>query len=574
MEIEMKKTVLTFIKRRLSFIMIAALMPGLSSMSFAAETEAETKQDIVILVTSDVHCGIDQGFGYEGLEQIREALQKNGDYTILVDDGDSIQGEPIGMITRGESMIDLMNAMDYDVAIPGNHEFDYGMDTFLNLTKRADFPYISCNLNKEGDTLLPPYVIKDVNGTKIAFVGVTTPKTLSTTMPKNFQDKEGNYIYGFLQEDETGEKLYEAVQSAVDDAREEGADYVIVMAHLGNEAECEPWTYKDVIANVSGIDILIDGHSHDTDQVTMIDEAGDEVVRMAVGTKLNGIGLIRISSEDGSITPDFYSWTNDVSLPELFGLENDMTGPIEEEKDGLESELQRVIGKTVIDLVINDPEAVDENGVPIRIVRRAETNLGDLVTDAFLYASGADIAFANGGGIRADITEGNITYEDILKVYPFSNTICVIEATGQQILDALEWGARAVPEEFGGFLQAAGMTYEIHTDIESSCVADENGMFAGVKGEYRVQNVMIGDEPLDSAKTYTLASQNYTVVENGEGFTMFDGCDVVQEIPLDNQVLIQYLTGPLEGVVSDEYADPYGQGRIVAVEDSVEKTEE
>lgn len=554
--------------------MIAALMPGLSSMSFAAETEAETKQDIVILVTSDVHCGIDQGFGYEGLEQIREALQKNGDYTILVDDGDSIQGEPIGMITRGESMIDLMNAMDYDVAIPGNHEFDYGMDTFLNLTKRADFPYISCNLNKEGDTLLPPYVIKDVNGTKIAFVGVTTPKTLSTTMPKNFQDKEGNYIYGFLQEDETGEKLYEAVQSAVDDAREEGADYVIVMAHLGNEAECEPWTYKDVIANVSGIDILIDGHSHDTDQVTMIDEAGDEVVRMAVGTKLNGIGLIRISSEDGSITPDFYSWTNDVSLPELFGLENDMTGPIEEEKDGLESELQRVIGKTVIDLVINDPEAVDENGVPIRIVRRAETNLGDLVTDAFLYASGADIAFANGGGIRADITEGNITYEDILKVYPFSNTICVIEATGQQILDALEWGARAVPEEFGGFLQAAGMTYEIHTDIESSCVADENGMFAGVKGEYRVQNVMIGDEPLDSAKTYTLASQNYTVVENGEGFTMFDGCDVVQEIPLDNQVLIQYLTGPLEGVVSDEYADPYGQGRIVAVEDSVEKTEE
>ena len=574
MEIEMKKTVLTFIKRRLSFIMIAALMPGLSSMSFAAETEAETKQDIVILVTSDVHCGIDQGFGYEGLEQIREALQKNGDYTILVDDGDSIQGEPIGMITRGESMIDLMNAMDYDVAIPGNHEFDYGMDTFLNLTKRADFPYISCNLNKEGDTLLPPYVIKDVNGTKIAFVGVTTPKTLSTTMPKNFQDKEGNYIYGFLQEDETGEKLYEAVQSAVDDAREEGADYVIVMAHLGNEAECEPWTYKDVIANVSGIDILIDGHSHDTDQVTMIDEAGDEVVRMAVGTKLNGIGLIRISSEDGSITPDFYSWTNDVSLPELFGLENDMTGPIEEEKDGLESELQRVIGKTVIDLVINDPEAVDENGVPIRIVRRAETNLGDLVTDAFLYASGADIAFANGGGIRADITEGNITYEDILKVYPFSNTICVIEATGQQILDALEWGARAVPEECGGFLQAAGMTYEIHTDIESSCVADENGMFAGVKGEYRVQNVMIGDEPLDSAKTYTLASQNYTVVENGEGFTMFDGCDVVQEIPLDNQVLIQYLTGPLEGVVSDEYADPYGQGRIVAVEDSVEKTEE
>ena len=213
--------------------------------SAVSSTETvEPSGDIVVLYTSDVHCGVDQGFGYAALAQVRRYLESQGDDVLLVDDGDSIQGEPMGTMTKGEAIIDLMNAVQYDVAIPGNHEFDYGVDTFLSLTEKAQFPYISCNFNKEGELVFPPYVIKEAAGKKIAFVGVTTPTTPNSSTPKYFQDEKGNYIYNFMQ-DKSGEKLYTAVQSAVDAARAEGADYVYLMAHLGNEEICRPWTYEE-----------------------------------------------------------------------------------------------------------------------------------------------------------------------------------------------------------------------------------------------------------------------------------------------------------------------------------------
>ena len=224
------------------------------------------------------------------------------------------------------------------------------------------------------------------------------------------------------------------------------------------------------------------------------------------------------------------------------------------------------MAKSDVELTINDPEAVDENGQPIRIIRNAETNLGDLCADAYRDQGDADVAFVNGGGIRVSIPAGDITLGDILQVHPFGNALCVVEATGQQILDALEWGARNVPGENGGFLQVSGLTYEIHTYIESSCTADENGLFTGVDGEYRVKNVKVAGEDLDLSKTYTVASHNYMLKDGGDGFTMFQGCNLLQdEIKLDNQVLIDYITGTLEGVVGEQYAEPYGEGRIVGV---------
>ena len=432
----------------------------------------------------------------------------------------------------------------------------------------AEFPYISCNFNKEGELIFDPYVIKEFDEVKVAFVGVTTPKTLTTSTPKYFKDEEGNFIYGFCQ-DETGEGVYNAVQTAVDDARAEGADYVFIMGHMGNEAECEPWTYADVIRNTSGIDVFLDGHSHDMDQVVMQDKDGKDVYRSACGTKMQGIGYARISAEDGSIETGVYTWDNDVSAPELMGISNSMSKEMEEATAELDEALGEVVAKTAVDLVINDPEVRDGDGNPIRIIRMAETNLGDLCADAYLDQSGADIAFVNGGGIRVDIPAGDITLGDILKVHPFGNSMCVIEVTGQQILDALEWGAHAVPGENGGFLQVAGLTYEIHTYIDSSCTQDENTLFTGVDGEYRVKNVMVGGEPLDLEKTYTLASHNYMLKNQGDGYTMFSGCNILQdEVKLDNQVLIDYITGTLGGVIGEEYADPYGQGRIIAVDEA------
>lgn len=555
-------------KKALFFVWTAVLSAGMAAASFAAETEAEPeeKHDIVILATSDVHCGVDQNFGYEGLEQIRKVLEADGCDTILADCGDSIQGEPIGTLSKGDSIIDLMNEMAYDIAIPGNHEFDYGMETFLKLTEKAEFPYISCNFNKEGELVFDPYLVQEVNGTKIGFVGVTTPKTVIQSTPAYFQDGEGNYIYSFMQEDETGQKVYDAVQAAVDAARAEGAAYVFLLSHLGGPGEGGPWTYEDVISHTTGIDLVLDGHSHDTDQVTVSDKEGNEVPRMGLGTKMNGIGCVRISAEDGSVSHEFYVWNNTPSLPSLTGIENDMTDPLDGEIGELGQEMEKVIAATPYDLVIYDPEEVDENGAPVRIVRKEETNLGDLVADAYLSASGADAAIVNGGAVRVQIPAGDITYGTILNLQPFGNQLCVLEVTGQQLLDALEWGAKDYPEESGGFQQVAGITYEIHADVESSCTEDENSMFTGVDGDYRVQNVMVGGEALDLEKMYSLASNNYILQEKGDGFAMFDGCKVLQDkVQLDNQLVINYLTGPLDGEVSDEYADPAGQGRIKIV---------
>ena len=551
-------------KRFFALLLTFVLIVGCCSFVAFAEGE-ETRPDIVILYTSDVHCGIDQGFGYAGLEQIRDGLVAQGNVVILVDDGDNIQGEPIGTMTKGEALVELMNEAGYEIAIPGNHEFDYGMEQFLSLAEKAKFQYISCNFNKDGELVFEPYVIKELGGAKVAFVGVTTPKTLTSSTPKYFQNEKGEFVYGFFQ-DETGEGVYSAVQKAVDDARAEGAEYVIVMGHMGNEEECRPWTYADVIENTTGIDAFLDGHSHDTEQVTMKNKDGEDVIRSACGTKLASVGYCRIAG-DGKITAGVYKWNNDTSAPELLGITNDMSKAVDKASNALNEKLKEVVATTQVKLTINDPEAVDENGKPIRMVRRAETNLGDLCADAYRAQSGADIAFVNGGGVRVNIEAGDITLNDILKVHPFGNAMCVIEVTGQQILDALEWGARAVPGENGGFLQVSGLTYEIHTYIDTPCKQDENTLFAGIEGERRVQNVLVNGKPIDPKATYTLASHDYMLLNQGDGYSMFGGCKLLQDrVKLDNQVLIDYIVDTLGGTVGEQYDNPYGEGRIVIVE--------
>ena len=544
-----------------------ALCMLLSGVAFAETAEAPAlQQELVVLFTSDVHCGIDSGFGYAGLAAVRDNLKAQGKHVVLVDNGDSIQGEPIGTMTEGEANIKLMNAVGYDVATIGNHEFDYGMERFHELVAMAEFPYVSCNFVKEGEPVFAPYIIKEFDGVKVAFLGISTPKTITSSAPKYFQDENGNFIYGFCQ-DETGEALYAAVQTAIDAAKGEGAQYVIGLAHLGNEAECEPWTYADVIANTTGMDALLDGHSHDTDQVQMLNKDGATVLRSACGTKMEGIGYLTISTK-GELATGVYMWGNDVAAPELFGFDNEVAAAVKAATAELDVVLKEVVAKTAVDLTIEDPTAVDENGKPIRIIRNAETNLGDLCADAYRAMSGADVAVVNGGGIRKTIKAGDITLNDILLVHPYSNAMCMIEVTGQEILDALEFSVRSIPGEFGGFLQVSGMTFEIHTYIESPVEMDEAKMFVGVKegAPRRVQNLLIGGEPVDPEKIYTLASHNYKIKDMGDGYTHFADNKILQdEVMIDNQVLINYIVNELGGVVGEEYAEPYGQGRIVAV---------
>ena len=552
-------------KKFLAFLLALTMLLGVGAL--AEEDAPLFQQDVMVLFTSDVHCGIESNFGYAGLAMVRDAYKNAGYHVLLVDNGDSIQGEPVGTMTTGEANIKLMNAVGYDIATMGNHEFDYGMERFFELSKMANFPYVSCNFNKGGELQFAPYVVKEFDGVKIAFVGISTPKTLTSSTPKYFQDENGNFIYGFF-EDETGEGLYNAVQKAVDDARAEGATFVVALAHLGNEDECRPFTYADVIANTTGINALLDGHSHDTNHVEMRNKARETVLRQGCGTKMEGIGYLKIAAKNGAMKAGVMMWNNDdFNATQLYQLDTDVTKAVAEATETLNAKLAEVVAKTDVELTINDPVAVTEDGKAVRIIRNAETNLGDLCADAYRYVSGADIAFVNGGGIRVSIKEGDITLNDILKVHPFGNALCVCEATGQQILDALEFGAKDVPGEFGGFLQVSGLTYEIHTYLPSTVKMDEKRMFVGVEGEYRVKNVMVGGEPLDLEKIYTLASHNYMLQGQGDGYTIFEDNVYTQEsVMLDNQVLITYITEGLNGVVGADYANPYGQGRIVAVE--------
>lgn len=587
------------VRRTLFSLGAAALIAGAVTVAPAgayaagvAGADGASKDGAVSIVfTNDVHCAIDQqvdkdgnvtGIGYAGVAAYTNAqkgLYGAGNVT-LVDAGDAIQGGPVGTLTKGAALVQIMNAVGYDYAIPGNHEFDYGMDQFNALVKQAGTTYLSCNftkLNADGSkaSVFAPFAIEtykdadvaadDADGVlKVAYVGISTPETLTKSSPANFQDAAGNYIYGFCQ-DETGEALYAAVQSAVDEARAQGADYVVAVGHLGIEGTTSRWTSEAVIKHTAGIDALIDGHSHEAYDKTVGSEVaagaiqtlansdGDKVVLVQTGTKLANVGNLVIDADaaDGQevtaqLVPASECKDEDAAVKKV----------VDQVNGELADVLNKVVGKTDVALTI-----VDADGV--RQVRHHETNMGDLVADAYRAAVGADIALANGGGVRASIAAGDITNNDLLSVQPYGNELCLIEATGQEILDALEMGASNAPEEFGGFLQVSGLSYKIDASIPSSVKTDENGNFVSVDGERRVFDVKVGDQAIDATKTYKVASHGYMLLEGGDGLTMFKDNKVLQEnVILDNQALINYITNDLKGVVGERYANATGEGRI------------
>ncbi len=548
-------------KKILSFILAASMTAACSTAVSAAEQEG----GIVVLYTNDIHCAVNedeenQVLGYARIAGLKKQLETEGNDVILADMGDAIQGDVIGTLSEGEYIIDIMDQVGYDLAVPGNHEFDYGMDQFLSLAEEASFSYLSCNFKDltSGEPVFEPYEMIEAGGKTIAFIGICTPKTITSSTPKYFQNEDGEFIYGFEQ-DEDGTALYECVQEAADSARDEGADYVIALSHLGIDASCTPWTSSEVIENTSGIDVFLDGHSHSViEGETVKNKDGENVLLTSTGTKLSSVGELTIA-EDGTFSSALISGGMEAD-PETEAYIND----INTEFEGI---LNEVVAETDVALVVNDPATADQEE-PVRLVRTSETNLGDLCADAYRAVTGADIGFCNGGGIRADIAAGDITYSDIISVQPFGNEICMVEATGQQILDALEMGVMDLPAESGGFQQVSGISFEIHTYLDSSVQLDADGMFQSVDGEYRVKNVKVNGEDLDPEKTYTVASHNYMLKNGGDGFNMFQNCNMpLEDIMLDNQALIQYITEDLGGTVGEQYADPYGEDRIVIVEE-------
>lgn len=537
-------------KKQILTLSAAAFMAALT-----CQTAFALDHDVVILHTNDTHCGIEENMGYAGLVWYENQMKEETPYVTLVDAGDAIQGAPVGTLSEGEYLVQIMNKAGYDFAVPGNHEFDYGMEKLLGLSARLDCGYSACNfVNLPSKTqVFAPYRIMEYDDIQVAFVGVATPESITKSTPAYFQDQFGRYRFSFC-EDETGEALYSQVQSAVDQARGEGADYVIMVGHLGDNGITEKWSSRSVIANTTGIDAAIDGHSHEVCVENVPNENGEMVVLTQTGTKFANIGKLTITT-DGQIQASHVSAVTDAEGNPAKDAE--MESFINGIKSQYEESLKVVLGRTDVDLMDKDPET------GLRAVRKAETNLGDLCADASRYMMGADIGFMNGGGIRAGIEAGDITYEDALSVFPYGNMICMSEVSGQKIKDALEMGVKNYPEESGGFIHVSGLTYTVDSSVPSSVVLDEKRNFVSVGGEYRVRDIYVGEEPLDVNRTYTLASHNYWLKSGGDGMSMLMGCPILKdETMVDVDTITSYISEYLGGTVGEEYKDPRGQGRI------------
>ena len=577
---------------RRSFLKAAGVTAAAASMAIGAPAASACwfgdKSDVTILYTNDVHTYIDKQspkLTYAAIADLKQSYQNAGKDVLLVDAGDHVQGTAYGSMDEGASIIKLMNAAGYDVATPGNHEFDYGMDRAKAIMKEADFPYLSCNWVDLRTTLrvLPSVKVFVRGGRRIAFVGVTTPETFTKSTPAYFMDKaQRKYIYD-IQGGEDGKKLYDAVQKAIDKAKLL-ADVVIGLGHLGVDPSSSPWTSEEVIAHTSGFDAFIDGHSHTVMENKQVQDASGKAVTLTqTGSYFANVGEMTIAA-DGTITT------------KLIPTHEGMDAGIAAMQTSWVSTVDDMLGEKIAvgdsDFYVSDPATGK------RRIRSAETNLGDFVADG-IYAYfneveklHCDLAIMNGGGIRADVPAGDWTFKTCKQVSPFGNVACLMSVTGKQIQDALEFAARFAGEggkENGGFLQVAGATYEIHTDIPNTVQTDEKNVWIGsATGTPRVQNVKIYDKasgsylPLDPGATYALAGMNYTLRNLGDGFAMFDGAELIKDYVSEDYLVMSTYAMIFDGADAAglphlssansplaaypgyllNYEQPYGAGRI------------
>ena len=578
--------------------------------------KAEQSDDIVVLYTNDVHTYIDGPISYDVIAAIKAELETQYAHVLLVDAGDHIQGTAYGSMDKGETIIKLMNAAGYDAATLGNHEFDYGMFGCMQIIDWAEFPYTSCNFYNEaagvrGENVLDSYVTFECGDEKIAFVGITTPESFTKSTPAYFQNENGEYIYG-IAGGEDGAALYADVQAAVDAAKADGATKVIALGHLGDDPASQPWTSKETIAHVSGLDAFIDGHSHSTikgEEVAGKD--GNKVLLTQTGDYFNQIGMMVIDAETGAITTDFIGSEKILDkdgetvlgynlVSELYtGTEVISDAKVKAIVDAWMTEIDTQLGTVIGSTALTFDNYEGEN----RLVRSQETNTGDFAADAlyFLFddmGMDVDLAIMNGGGVRNKAVTGDISYKVCKEIHTFGNVACLQTVTGQQILDALEWGARSAGtgEECGGFLQVSGVTYKIDTTVADTTSKDEKGVWTAGPETYRVYDVKIYNketnawDALDLTASYNLAGYNYTLRDLGDGFAMFDGAvNVLDYVMEDYMVLSNYVLAFDGGVIDAtnsplaakyanftvDYGTVSGSGRIELTEGGavVESTE-
>ena len=496
---------------------------------------------VIILHSNDVHGNI---MGYSQMAALRDAFESLGAEVILADAGDYSQGTPYVSTTKGADATEMMNAAGYDVATLGNHEFDYGYPQLKENLSKADFAVLCANILKDGENAFQGNTIIEKDGVKIGFFGLDTPEAQTKANPALMQG------LSFYAEKE----LYACAQTQIDELRANGADIVVCLAHLGVDKESAPNRSTDLYANVTGLDFIIDGHSH----TVMVEGANGEPIQ-STGTAFEYVGMILIDSESKEILGN--------ALVELDGVAGDPTVAAAAQKiiDRVNAEYGEVFARSDVEL----------NGDKAPGNRTEETNLGDLITDAMLWSLTEQnpgsitevdpdniISLTNGGGIRAWIHQGDISKKDINTVLPFGNTVAVVYVTGAELLEALEASTFSTPGAVGAFPQVAGIDFTIFTDKAYDANTDKypGSTYYGPHSIQRVVINSINGKPFDLNAKYAVITNNF-VAAGGDTYYAFAAASSQFDTgrPLD-EVLMEYITEKLGGVVGEQYAEP--QGRI------------
>ena len=503
--------------------------------------------DIIILYDNDVHCSAD---GYANMAALKTAMKERTPYVLLVSSGDFVQGGSLGAASKGGYIVEVMNAAGYDYVTLGNHEFDYAIPRLVELSNQLDAKVLCCNLLdlKADRRMYDASTIVDFGGTKVAFIGVATPYSFSSSTPAFFQDEKGNYVYSLC-----AENLYDYVQNYIDDVRNQGVDYVVLMTHLGDNVETDPINAHSLIRNTNGVDVILDGHSHNiVPSLTLVNKDGKNVLYSQTGSHFENLGVLTIKP-DGRISTEL------IPLGEFPAKDPAVEAVLNKVKKAYADRGARKIGFNEAMLPATDPQGN-------WLVRSEETSLGDLCADAFRVCLGTEIAMLGGGSLRKNLPAGEIRYDDIFNVFPFNNVCCTASLTGAQILDALEYGVADYPTAFGGFPHVSGLTFEFDPSVETPIVYDINRTFVRVDaGERRVRNVRVLNsetglyEPIDPTKVYTVGGTTYMLRDAGDGYEMLKGLGQTTG-QADIDILEQYIVEKLGGhIPASTYGGPAGR---------------
>lgn len=564
-------------RKRLWLIIICAVLANIAfaGPDIAATCDVAGANDVAILFANDVHCGVTENIGYSGLAAYKDSLQRTAGSVILADVGDAIQGNFMGTLSKGGIIVELMNAVGYDVATLGNHEFDYGMTRLAELLDSSRATYVAANLRYTGAGENPlkkllPYKMVETTVGKVAFVGVVTPESYFSSTPTNFQEN-GKIVYQFKENnDAKGREFYKSIQKTIDECKKMGADYVVLLTHMGVASVSAPYRSLDLIANLAGVNVVLDGHSHSVIPGDWVkDKKGKPVLLASTGTKLESIGQVVLAKDKkpcSKLVSDYKGRS-----PRIDSL----TLQINEKFQNL---LKEKIAVSEVAMPVTDAAGV-------RLPRVREHPLGNLIADGIRTQFDVDVAFMNGGNVRADLPKGDVTYGDALAMMPFGSRICIAEVPGQILLNALEFSYRAVAatdfgvktagqpislasQELGGFLQVSGLRLTVDTSKEPALELDSLGAFARVKGPRRVRDVQIlqkdgSYKAINPKATYRVASVEFILVNGGDGYTMFSkGKVVAKGLAIDADVFANYLKNSLHGVVPADLGKTKGRINI------------